>query len=182
MRTLRFLTGAVVVLGLALVVRADDGAHARNFHAALIGYQEVPSVATVAHGDFHARISKDETTIEWDESWDGLQAPVTQSHIHVGRRAMTGSIVIWLCGTATNPGPAGTQSCPQSGKINGVITSTNVIAGSTASQQLKAGDLEAVIAAIRAGAAYANVHSNLSPGGEIRGQLRASDDHDHHDR
>jgi len=36
------------------------------------------------------------------------------------------------------------------------------------------GDLAAVIAAIRARVAYANVHTYLSPGGEIRGQIRAA--------
>jgi CHRD domain len=56
--------------------------------------------------------------------------------------------------------------------VSGVITTANVIAGATASQQLAAGDLAAVITAIHAGAAYANVHSNLSTGGEIRGQIR----------
>ena len=58
--------------------------------------------------------------------------------------------------------------------MTGTITSDNVIAGSMAPQQLTAGDLAEIIAAIRAGAAYANVHTNLSPGGEIRGQIRAS--------
>jgi hypothetical protein len=43
-----------------------------------------------------------------------------------------------------------------------------------ATQQLNAGDLAAVITAIRAGAAYANVHTTLSPGGEIRGQIRTT--------
>jgi hypothetical protein len=49
-----------------------------------------------------------------------------------------------------------------------------VIAGSTASQQLTAGNLDQVIDAIRRGVAYANVHTTLSPGGEIRGQIQAS--------
>jgi len=49
-----------------------------------------------------------------------------------------------------------------------------------ATQQILAGDFDEIIALIRAGAAYANVHSNLSPGGEIRGQLRhGGGDHDH---
>ena len=86
---------------------------------------------------------------------------------------MNGSIVISLCGTATNPGPSGTPTCPQSGTVTGTITAANVVAGSTA-QQLGAADLEGALEAIRAGTAYANVHTNLSPGGEIRGQIRAS--------
>jgi len=54
-----------------------------------------------------------------------------------------------------------------------MITSANVIAGSMTPQQLTAGDLADVIKAIRAGVAYANVHTSVSPGGEIRGQIRA---------
>jgi hypothetical protein len=56
--------------------------------------------------------------------------------------------------------------------VSGTISSANVIAGSTETQQLKAGDLAAVVTAIQAGAAYANVHTAVSPGGEIRGQIR----------
>ena len=102
---------------------------------------------------------------------------MTQSHIHVAQRAVNGSVVIWFCQTTTNPGPAGTQTCPQSGTITGTATAANVVAGSIAPQQLTAGDLAEVIRAIRGGVAYANVHTNLSPGGEIRGQIRASHKH-----
>ena len=98
---------------------------------------------------------------------------MTQSHIHVGQLGVNGSIVIFLCQTATNPDPTGlAPPCPQEGTVSGTITAANVIAGSTAPQQLAAGDLPAVVAAIRAGAAYANVHTTPSPGGEIRGQIR----------
>ncbi|PYR39954.1 MAG: hypothetical protein DMF93_12425 [Acidobacteria bacterium] len=41
--------------------------------------------------------------------------------------------------------------------------------------KILAGELADVIAAICAGVAYANVHT-LSPGGEIRGQIKASDE------
>jgi hypothetical protein len=44
-------------------------------------------------------------------------------------------------------------------------------------------DLASVIAAIRAGAAYANVHTlPLSGGGEIRGQIEAKGDKDRKDK
>jgi len=45
-------------------------------------------------------------------------------------------------------------------------------------QKTLAGELADVIAAICAGVAYANVHTTLSPGGEIRGQIKASNDKD----
>jgi hypothetical protein len=152
-------------------------AQAEHIGARLTGYQEVPSVSTVASGEFRGFINRNDDSIAYELTYGGLQGTVTQAHIHVAQRSVTGSIVIWLCQTATNPGPAGTQTCPQSGTVTGTITASNVIAGSTASQQLTAGDLAEIIRAIRAGAAYANVHTNLSSGGEIRGQIKSANKH-----
>ena len=161
----------VIVAGLfatATVAKADQ------IRALLTGYEETPAaVSTVARGVFIATIDPDGDAINYRLTFNALQAAVTQSHIHVGQLSITGSIVIFLCQTSTNPDPTGlAPQCPQQGSVTGKITAANVIAGSQAPQQLAAGDLAAVITAIRAGAAYANVHTNLSPGGEIRGQIR----------
>ena len=148
-------------------------ATAEQIGALLTGYEESPSVSTTGTGTFTATIDADGDTILYTETYSGLQGTVTQSHIHVGQLGVNGSIVIFLCQTAANPDPKGlAPECPQQGTVSGEITTANVIAGSMAPQQLAAGDLAAVIAAIRAGAAYANVHTTPSPGGEIRGQLR----------
>jgi CHRD domain len=168
MKKLGIMMAFLIVLAAPLVARAE------LIKASLIGYQEVPAVSTVARGEFHATISDDEQSIDYELTYSGLQATVTQAHIHVAQRSVNGSIVIWLCGTTTNPGPEGTQTCPQSGTITGTVMAADVVAGSMTSQQLMAGDLAAVIAAIRARAAYANVHTDLSPGGEIRGQIRTA--------
>jgi hypothetical protein len=164
-----------VMLILPLLV-VPAVASAEQIQAALNGYQEVPSVSTVASGEFRARISPDGQSIDYELTYSGLQGIVQQGHIHVAQLSVNGSIVIWLCQTAAPfLDPTGkAHQCPQEGTVTGTITSANVIAGSMAPQQLTAGDLAEVIAAIRAGAAYANVHTNLSPGGEIRGQIRAS--------
>jgi CHRD domain len=155
------------VLATATVAKADQ------IRAILTGYEESPSVSTTGRGLFVATISPDGDTIHYRETFSGLQAPVTQSHIHVGQLSVNGSVVIFLCQTASNPDPTGlAPQCPQEGTVTGTITSANVIAGSQAPQQLAVGDLAAVITAIRAGAAYANVHTQVSPGGEIRGQIR----------
>jgi len=169
----RLLT-SMLMLPLLLVVPAV--ASAEQIKADLTGYEEVPSVSTVSTGEFRAHISPDGESIDYELSYSGLQGTVQQSHIHVAQLSVNGSIVIWLCQTATPfLDPTGhAPQCPQSGTVTGTITSANVIAGSMAPQQLAAGHLAEVIAAIRAGAAYANVHTNLSPGGEIRGQITGS--------
>ena len=163
----------MVIVGLLATATA---AKADLIAALLTGYEESPSVSTTASGEFTATISPDGNAIEYRERYGGLQGNVTQSHIHVGQLGVNGSIVIFLCQTATNPDPTGlAPQCPQEGIVTGTITSANVIPGAPPNpQQLAAGDLAAVITAIRAGAAYANVHTNLSPGGEIRGQIRTS--------
>jgi len=163
-----------IMMAFLALLALPSMAHAERIEASLIGYEEVPAVSTVASGEFHATISDDEQSINYELTYGGLQGTVTQAHIHVAQRSVNGSIVIWLCGTETNPGPAGTQTCPQSGTVTGEVTAANVVAGATTSQQLEAGELDEVIAAIRARVAYANVHTDLSPGGEIRGQIRVS--------
>ena len=81
-----------------------------------------------------------------------------------------------------------TPTCPDSpGKVSGHLTAANVIG--PPAQGIAAAEFAELIKAIRAGVAYANVHSRNAGGlagnfngGEIRGQLRAShNDDDHHD-
>jgi hypothetical protein len=161
----------IAVIGSLLAIAVV--AEAEQIGALLTGYEESPSVSTTGTGEFTATIAPNGKAILYSETYSGLQGTVTQSHIHVGQLGVNGSIVIFLCQTATNPDPTGlAPPCPQEGSVTGTITAANVIAGATASQQLTAGDLAAVVTAIRAGAAYANVHTNVSPGGEIRGQIR----------
>ncbi len=162
-------------------------ANAERIEADLNGYEEVPSVSTLASGEFLARISRDEQSIEYVLRYRGLQGVVTQGHIHIAQLSVNGSIVIWLCQTDTNKDPTGLSGQCPAGKeteaiVTGKITSANILAGSMAPQQLTAGDLAEVIRAIRAGAAYANIHTDLSPGGEIRGQLDDRDNRDKKDK
>lgn len=73
-------------------------------------------------------------------------------------------MTIFLCGGGGRP------ACPpRAGTVEGTITAANVLA--IQAQDLAVGDLASIIAAIRDGATYANVHSSRRPGGEIRGQI-----------
>lgn len=185
----KFFEQALVIL--VAILASGSMAQAKDegsvLHAHLRGFQEVPVVSTVATGEFRGVVNPGDTSIAFEFSYSGIQGKVTQAHIHVGQRSVNGGIVIWFCQTTTSPGPAGTPTCTEgSGHFTGTITSANVVAptGANTSQQIGNGDFAKVLEAIRAGKAYANVHSDLSPGGEIRGQIRVvngNDDHRKHD-
>jgi hypothetical protein len=90
--------------------------------------------------------------------------------------------MIWLCQTAAAPAPAtdpDVPTCPDttSGTVSGTVTAANVV-GPNGQGITPGADFAKVVQAMREGAAYANVHSTRSPGGEIRGPIRAGDGDD----
>src|SRR5258708_5590350 len=164
MKSLRMIVRllAVPLLPTHGALGEGDG---RELRARLTGFQETPlTLASSARGQFLATISKDETSIDFQLSYQGFDTDVGAAHIHLGRPATSGGVTIFLCGGGGRP------ACPVRTEIvQGTITAANVIA--IPAQDLAAGDLARVIMAIRAGATYANVHSVKHPGGEIRGQI-----------
>jgi hypothetical protein len=146
-------------------------AGAETVHARLTGFQEVPAVSTEGSGEFRSKIRKD-GIINFELSYDGLESDVLMSHIHLGQPGVNGGISVWLCTTAAAPltAPAGTQICPQSGTVTGMIEAADVVG--PLNQGIAPEELDELLKAIRAGVTYVNVHSVTFPGGEIRGQLR----------
>ena len=146
-----------------------------SFKELLTGYEEVPSVSTAANGQFSARIRKD-STVDWELSYAALEGAVQQAHIHLGNVGVNGGISVFLCTNLGN-GPAGTQPCPASpATISGTIfpadVSPNIPATAAArTQGLNTGEMNELLAAMRAGATYVNVHSTTWPGGEVRSQI-----------
>ena len=68
--------------------------------------------------------------------------------------------------------PAGVQPCPPApATITGVIAAADVVG--PAAQGLDPGEFAQLLAAIRAGKTYVNVHSVKFPAGEIRSQISA---------
>ncbi|HYX24932.1 MAG TPA: CHRD domain-containing protein [Thermoanaerobaculia bacterium] len=162
-------------LALARALPAQDfqGASSPNVRgtatAHLRSYAEVPALSTPGSGDFVGTINAAGTEINYQLRFSGLQGKVTQSHLHFAQPGVNGAIMIFLCSNLGN-GPTGTQACPTGGgTISGVIHAADVI-GNT--QGIAPGELFEIIQGIRGGVVYANVHTDLFPGGEIRGQVQ----------
>ena len=168
-----------IVLGVTAFALVSAVALAQGFinvRELLTGYEEVPSVSTTANGQFTARI-RNGSEIEWQLAYSDLQGAVQQSHIHIGNVGVNGGISVFLCTNLGN-GPAGTQPCPAppaviSGTIRAADVSPNIPATAGArTQGLNTGEFDELLAAMRAGATYVNIHTTLWPGGEIRSQIQ----------
>jgi hypothetical protein len=173
--------GASAALIVALLVALGIGSYAiagggkKNLRAdVMTGLQENPDISTVATGRFEISIDDDARTFTYTLEYSGLEGNVLQAHIHFGKRAVNGGITLFLCGTATSPGPTGTPPCPTpGGTVSRTVTAADVLAPGT--QGIEAGNFEELAEALRSGHTYANVHSSKWPGGEIRAQINDRD-------
>lgn len=170
MRARAFLfVGAMAALAFTLgssVVTAEDG-HSRRarFRARLSGFNEVPARSSGGTGRFIATIDDVAQTITYELSYATLDGVVAAAHVHVGQVGVNGGVSFFLCGGGTAP------VCPPApATVTGTVMATDILGPTT--QGIAAGEFDKVVAAIRAGVSYANVHTSVAPGGEIRGQLR----------
>jgi hypothetical protein len=176
MRRLVAVVAAIAFVSVSTIVFAQGF---KRISELLTGYEETPSaVSTTGNGTFKATISKDESRVDWELSYNDLEGAVQQAHIHFGQKGVTGPISVFLCTNLGN-GPAGTQPCPAPpATISGTFTAVDVT--NLANERgISAGELDELIKAVRAGATYVNVHSTRWPGGEIRSQIDGDSGHDH---
>jgi hypothetical protein len=158
---------SMVVLLAAVAACSDDDDDGTGtdteFEATLSGAEEVPAVSTTATGS--ATISIEEAEIAYQVDVQNI-TNVVVSHIHVAPEGQIGPVRMDLCGTPTVP------ACTE-GTGTLVSGSNGITMGIT---------FDSLVAAIRAGNAYVNVHTSDGdetpdegpgdfPGGEIRGQL-----------
>jgi hypothetical protein len=186
-------TAAIAIAGTAIGVTAQGS---KRFMEVLTGLKEAAAVvSTTGTGTFQAEITDDETAIRYTLTFNNLEGDVRQAHIHIGLPQNSGGIVLWLCDSEANPSPlASTPACNvndpgdlRNGTVSGTLTEADVqnlaangIAGPTATTP---GEFAEVVALVRAGKTYVNVHSAKFGAGEVRSQLdnRGNDfnDHDH---
>lgn len=173
------LLAAISLLTMPLLARHDGhGKPEHEFRAELKGRNEVPVTLSAGRGTLELTINDNDTSAHFVLEYSGLNTPVAAAHIHVAQPNVNGGVTVFFCGTVPAGFPA-RAACPANGTVSGDFTAADVI-GLT-SQQLEVNNLPKLLAAIRAGKTYANVHTMTSPGGEIRGQIH-DDDNDKKDR
>lgn len=160
----------VLIALLALLVVASVGSFqasasgGKNFSATVTGYEETPSLSVAGTGTFTARLSGDGTSISYSLSYSDLTGPALFAHIHLGMPAIAGGVIVFLCGGG------GQDPCPGAGgTVTGTIVAANVVGPE--GQGIAPGEFEELLAGMRFGATYVNVHTVAFPNGEIRGQI-----------
>jgi hypothetical protein len=181
------LVVGIISLAAAPIASAQDGGN--RFGGSLDGYQEVgatgTTISTPGNGRFDLLIDERRREVHWQLSYGQLESAVQQAHIHLGMPAFAGGISVFLCTNLGNapasPPATATQLCPQPTAAEPVVTiSGTFVAGDVigpAGQGLAPGEFDELLRAIRAGATYANVHTQNRANGEIRGQLGRGHSH-----
>lgn len=165
-----FILMVIVLTALSLGGVAGAASPPSKFSARLSGEEEVPPRDTMARGKAKFRLSEDESELNFKLSVANIDN-VFAAHIHCGAVGVNGPVGVTLF--AGSPGGGqfsgilarGTITVPNPGNGCGWMT------------------LADVIAAMRSGNAYVNVHTNDGidppntgpgdfPGGEIRGQIQ----------
>ena len=166
-----------LVLAGALTISLTAQAGPFKGHADLSGYHENPTLSSSGSGTADVQISRDGQSVAYTLTYRGINTNILFAHIHLGRPAINGSIMVFLCTNGTPPANApAPPACPQnSGTVKGTLTAAHVLASTNPPQGIAAGEFAEFVEALRAEAAYVNVHTETFPGGEIRGQVTFSD-------
>lgn len=174
---MRYNSLAGATLGAATFMLVGVQANAGDFFAKISGFEEIGGLGAGQTGaifspgkgtldlDLKERASK----ITFRLTYSGLTSPVTQAHIHFGKKRVAGGIIVFFCSNLPNPPPS-TQACPPNG---GTVTGTFVAASvvGPTSQNIQPGDFNALVVALKSNTAYVNIHTGNFPAGEIRGQI-----------
>lgn len=146
---------ALASLATLAAAGAAFAASGEKFEARLAGGNEVPPVETAATGE--AEFEAEAGALEYEFKAEDIEG-VTVGHIHVGPAGGTGPPVVDLISQDACDFEEGEVEC------EGGVTEADLI-GPLAGQPL-----EDLLAEMRSGDTYTNVHTADNPGGEIRGQ------------
>ena len=160
--------GVIAIAVSAAIAFSANYASGQEYSARLNGFDELGglsdqtgmnsgAILTKGKGEFKLHLDKSNSTATYELTYSDLTSTASMAHIHFGKVHVPGSIMIWLCQTTIEPGPAGTPTCPEpGGTVTGTITASSVQAIPT--QNVTAGDFDALVAALKGHALVSASH------------------------
>ena len=131
-------------------------AQSEKFNAKLTGQEEVPPVDTQATGI--AEFMPNGENVNYMINATNIKN-VTEGHIHTGVNGTNGPIVVTLFMAEPNTNDVNEKGSITADKLRGPLEGKAIT------------DL---IASMKNGSTYANIHTDLKPNGEIRGQIMSA--------
>jgi hypothetical protein len=160
----KLLVVALVAFGVMAVPTSTyaNGDQPTRFTAHLTGAEEVPAKNVPGTADAQFEVLPGGKAMRFRLRAHDI-ANVTQAHIHIGPVGANGPVVIFLFNDFDQP------ATPNGLLAQGVLTEDELTG------PFEGAPMSALLAEMRNGNAYVNVHTIANPGGEIRGQVRVVD-------
>lgn len=157
----KFRILAPVFVAILLASSQAMAERALNFNVVLSGDQEVPPVETDALGRIQIHIDRNHTALRFRlDVVDGVDMlGMAGAHLHCAPAGENGPVITFLAGPFS-PGYSGHF------RIRATLTDDNITGDTDCGTTI-----DELVDAILAGNVYANVHTPVNPGGEIRGQI-----------
>src|SRR5262249_4242662 len=154
----RFIIISALTYTFALSA-CGGGGSSTQFMASLNGASEVPPVNTSATGT--ATFTVAGSSVNYSIMATGLSGNAVASHIHVGAPTVSGPIVLPFPASAISKGGKGSVTIPGTFTPSDGAVQTNP----------PINNLDDLLAQMKAGNTYANIHTAAHGAGEIRGQI-----------
>jgi hypothetical protein len=149
----------VLLAACASAAPKPEAAAPEIFQATLDSGSEVPPPKVDAQPSGKATFTVAGATIVYKVSADGLGSAFTMAHIHAGAPGTAGPVVVPLQLAATPGGASG------EGTIDAAAIKGKRADGSPMT-------MDDLLAALRSGGLYVNVHTANNKAGEVRGQIK----------
>lgn len=160
MHPTRIVANALFVGLAALSITACSNDPQEKYVAELRSSNEVPSNSSTAVGRVVLLVSRDASYAEYSVEQGGLTGGIRGGHFHRAAAGVNGPIVLSFFFNA--------DGTPLTAPVPGT---TDLELNKAIARTITKAQLDPILADLRAGNLYANIHTPTFPGGEIRGQL-----------
>lgn len=167
------LRHTLIATALGALLAAPALASTFTYHAMLDGLSEIPTVTTPGSGEATVIIDDIAHSMRVIVDFSGLLGSTNAAHIHCCVASSGGNLQVATQSPNFSGFPLGVSAGSYDNTFDLDLASTYRVGFVTAFGGSVPAAKAALLGALDAGTAYLNIHTDLFPGGEIRGLLQA---------